>query len=120
MLRFAFISVVLAACGGTTTPKPDNDPFDTFQLCYNEHHVSEMFSTPCAIEICCIDHPIGPGATMLNVVCGTTAAACSSYVGSNLTDSSDTMLQSDIATACQHYTVDGEHGGSGSGGMCGS
>lgn len=116
MLRFAFVSVVVVACGGSSMTGSGHDAFATFQKCYDEHHVSEMFTTQCAIEICCIDHPIGSAA--MNTVCGSSAMDCQSYVGSNLTDSADQMLQTDIGNACQHYTVDGEHGGSGSGGMC--
>jgi len=115
----ASILFAAAACGGDDGNKPDNDQFDTFQLCYNEHHVDEMFSASCAIEICCIDHPIGPGATMMNVVCGDTAATCNTYVTANLTDGSDASLSTDIQNACGFYVVDSGRG-SGSGGMCGS
>ena len=119
MLRIASISIVSViafafACGSDS--KMGAESFPTFQECYDEHHTMEMLSTPCAIEICCIDHPIG--AAKMNVVCGTTATSCKTYVGSNLTDSTDTMLGSDINTACNNYPVDGDHGGSGSGGMC--
>lgn len=113
MLRFALVSLVLAACGGNSNMGAES--FPTFQACYDEHHTMEMLSTQCAIEICCIDHPIG--SAKMNVVCGATASSCSAYVTPNLTDSTDTMLGSDITTACQHYVVDGQ-GGSGSGGMC--
>jgi len=113
MLRFVFISCVLAACGSNNNMAAEH--FDTFQACYDEHHGEEMLDTQCAIEICCIDHPIG--SSKMNVVCGADATSCSTYVTGNLTDSADTMLSTDITTACQHYVVDGQ-GGSGSGGMC--
>jgi len=117
MLRIAFVCVLLAACGSDPKPGGENEPFATFQACYDDHHGMEMFSTPCAIEICCIDHPIG--SAKMNVVCGETAAACGSYVGSNLTDSADTMLSADITKACNDYLVDtGRPGGTGSGGTC--
>jgi hypothetical protein len=109
--------MLIAACG-SDPQKMTAEQFNTFQLCYDEHHTTETLSTPCAIEICCIAHPIGPGAVTPNIVCGDTAATCSSYVMQNLTDAADSTLQTDITTACQHYTVDGEHGGTGSGGMC--
>ena len=113
MKKLGFL--VLVACSGNNN-MVDNTPFMTFQDCYDDHHTQEMFTTQKAIEICCIDHPIG--TAKMNTVCGTTSASCQSYLGSNLTDSADTMLGSDITTACDHYTVDGAHGGSGSGGMC--
>ncbi|HEX4451037.1 MAG TPA: hypothetical protein VH143_09220 [Kofleriaceae bacterium] len=94
---------------------PDNDPFDTYQDCYNEHHMTEGFDTQCAIEICCIDHPIG--SQPMNVVCGSDAATCDAYVGSNLTDANDPTLGSDITTACGFYFVDSGRG-SGTGGKC--
>jgi hypothetical protein len=123
MLRIASIAFVSAsafviACGSDS--KPPLEAFDTFQKCYDEHHTDEMLSAPCAIEICCIDHPIGPGATTPNIVCGDTKASCQTYVGSNVTDPADTMLGSDIDTACTNYPIDAQKpgAGSGSGGMC--
>jgi len=122
-MRLFFLTAAIlftaAACGGDDGNKPDADPFDTFQLCYNEHHGTEMISPSCAIEICCIDHPIGSGATMGNIVCGDTAASCSTYVTANLMDGSDASLSTDIQSACGFYPVDSGRG-SGSGGMCGS
>lgn len=115
MHRIVFVSAVLfaTACGGDSTPA---DSFATFQACYTEHHTTESLSTPCAIEICCIDHPIGSAS--MNTVCGTTTQSCETYVNANLTDGSDANLGSDIQQACGFYPVDGQHGGSGSGGMC--
>src|SRR5262249_50983032 len=84
-MRFAIITcLVFAACGdnGGTTPTEDNDPFDTYQACFDEHHGEESFPTQMAIEICCIDHPIGDQP--MNVVCGNTAQACETYVTANL------------------------------------
>jgi hypothetical protein len=122
MLRTAFVSIVatlaFAIACGSSTPSGDHQSFATFQDCYQDHHVMEMFPTNCAIEICCIDHPIGNAK--MNVVCGETAAACQSYVGSNLTDSTDTMLGSDITKACTDYIFDSQRpGATGSGGKCG-
>jgi hypothetical protein len=117
MHRIAFVtSLQLAACGSNSTMTAQQ--FDTFQLCYNEHTQMESLSPMCAIEICCIDHPIGPGAKKGNIVCGTTTASCQSYVTPNLTDPNDTMLTTDIQQACTFYPVDGMHGGTGPGGMC--
>jgi hypothetical protein len=94
----------LAACGGGGGSGEDNDPFDTYQACYDEHHTTENFATPKAIEICCIDHPIG--TQMMNVVCGDTAATCETYVTANLMDPSDSTLSADITSACTSYVTD--------------
>jgi hypothetical protein len=95
--------VSLVGCGDDNNMQ-DADPFDTFQACYDEHHGTEMFSTQRAIEICCIDHPIG--GAQANTVCGDTAASCTTYVTANLNDSADPTLTTDISTACSDYVVD--------------
>jgi len=96
------ILLTAVGCGGSSTQ--DADPFDTFQACYDEHHTTESFSTQRAIEICCIDHPIG--GAKANTVCGDTAQSCTTYVTANLHDAADTMLAADISTACSDYVVD--------------
>jgi hypothetical protein len=103
-----------AACGGNSSGGQES--FATYQACFDEHTQMEGLSPPCAIEICCIDHPIG--SSKANVVCGTTAQSCEAYVTPVLMDGSDANLGSDIQQACTFYPVDGEHGGSGSGGHC--
>jgi len=109
MRQLSILFLVLAACGDDGNMGADNDPFDTFQLCYNEHHVDESFTADRAIEICCIDHPIG-GAAM-NTVCGDTTDSCEAYVTANLTDASDPTLTDDITAACTNYPGDSGRGG---------
>jgi hypothetical protein len=100
-----FITSVLAACGSSNScPSGDCDPFPTFQDCYDEHHVTESFPSDRAIEICCIDHPIG--SSPKNVVCGATTDTCTAYVTANLTDPNDSNLTTDITTACTNYPGD--------------
>ena len=99
-MRFVLFALFCTACSGGTK---DADPFDTFQACYDEHHTTEGFATQHAIEICCIDHPIG--GAKANTVCGDTADSCKAYVMANLIDPSDATLQTDIATACSDYVV---------------
>jgi len=114
MHRIAFVfPMLLVACGGSSTPV---DSYATFQACYTEHTQMESLSPSCAIEICCIDHPIG--SNKANIVCGTTTQSCETYVNANLQDGSDANLATDIQQACTFYPVDGQHGGSGSGGTC--
>jgi hypothetical protein len=99
MSRFAIAcAFVLLACG-SNSQKPDNDPYNTYQACWDDHHTTEGFDVQKSIVICCIDHPIG---TMpMNVVCGNTAASCVTYVTQNLT--STEVMASDIQTACNDY-----------------
>ena len=100
----AFVLPLFAsACSGGDSGE-DNDPFATYQDCYNEHHMTEGFDTQKAIEICCISHPIGSAA--MNVVCGDTAMSCETYVTANLTDAADQTLSSDITAACTKYVSD--------------
>lgn len=109
LFRFIVIVTGLAACGSSNSGA-DNDPFATFQDCYNEHHMTEGFTSDRAIEICCIDHPIG--SAKMNVVCGDTTQTCETYVTANLTDAADPNLTTDITTACTNYPGDsGRTGG---------
>ena len=82
---------------------PDNDPFATFEDCYDEHHNEEHFNIQDAIEVCCIDHPIGSAA--MNVVCGDTEADCETYVDANLTID-PAVTPDDITAACTAYVTD--------------
>ncbi len=102
-MRSILILSLLAACGSNGS-SVDHDSFPTFQACYDEHHMTESFPPQMAIEICCIDHPIGSAA--MNTVCGDTALTCSGYVTQNLMDPNDPMLANDITAACNKYIVD--------------
>jgi len=96
-MRFAILAFALAACvdnGGTV----DEDPFDNYQMCFDEHHVTEGFDVQKAITICCLDHPIG--SSPKNVVCGDTAMTCATYVNANL---SPAPAASDVTAACADY-----------------
>ena len=98
-MRFAILlSFTLAACGDNSGGV-DEDPFDTYQLCFDDHHVEEGFDAPKSITICCLDHPIGSSAK--NVVCGDTAQSCMTYVTANLTMGSATAA--DITAGCADY-----------------
>ena len=103
-------------CPGAPKGTTDCDPFDTYQACFDEHTQNEGFDPACAIEICCIDHPIGN--VMPDVVCGDTSATCMTYVTANLTDAGDTMLSTDITNACNFYVVDSGRT-TGTGSTCG-
>ena len=94
------LPLALTACGSSTAV--DNDPFDTYEACFQEHHDVESFTVQKAIEICCIDHPIGSDAQ--NVVCGDTATTCETYVTANLAGSDATTT--DIDAACTAYVPD--------------
>ncbi|HET9991883.1 MAG TPA: hypothetical protein VFQ65_25315 [Kofleriaceae bacterium] len=105
MLQIARFSVVFAllgaiafaACGDNGGQ--DHDAFDTYQMCWDEHHTTEMFTVQQAITICCLSHPIG--TQPMNVVCGGTAASCETYVGSSL--GSADAGSADITAGCTDY-----------------
>jgi hypothetical protein len=97
LLASLFTGFALTACGGDDSA--DNEAFDTFQDCFNDHHVEEGFDVQKAIVICCIDHPIG--SNDMNVVCGNDAASCEAYVGSNVSGSD--VGSADITAACTDY-----------------
>ncbi len=104
LVTISIFSVAIGCSNSNSCPSGDCDPFATYQDCYDEHHTTENFTSEKAIEICCIDHPIGNDQK--NVVCGDTTASCEAYVTANLTDAADTMLTTDITTACSAYPMD--------------
>ncbi|HEY1558078.1 MAG TPA: hypothetical protein VGF94_24780 [Kofleriaceae bacterium] len=104
-------------CPGAPAGTTDCDAFDTYQACFDEHTMNEGFDPACAVEICCIDHPIG--GTAPDMVCGETASTCQTYVSANLVDAADTMLSTDITNACNFYVVDSGRT-TGTGSTCGS
>jgi hypothetical protein len=98
LLASIVTALSITACGGDSSTE-DNDPFPTYQACFDEHHNTEGFDVQKAIVICCISHPIG--SAEMNVVCGSDAASCETYVGSNLTGSD--VGSADITAACTDY-----------------
>ena len=89
------------ACG---SDEPDEGAYDTFQGCFDDHHVVEASPVNESIKICCIDHPIGVPPIGPNVVCGETSAACQAFLDANLDGPSATVTE--IVTACNQYIVD--------------
>ena len=97
-IPFALVaSIAFAACGDNGGSE-DADPFDTFQMCFDEHHTTETFPSAQAVTICCLSHPIG--SQPKNVVCGDTAASCETYVSSSLGSDAGSA---DIAAGCTDY-----------------
>lgn len=94
-MRFVILASVLlfSACGH------DHDPagYASYQLCFDEHTTGEGLTITQAVVVCCLDHPIG-GATE---VCGTTDAACVTYLTANLLPASASGTE--IAAACTEY-----------------
>lgn len=83
----------------------DDEPFDTFQGCFDDHHGGdEGFDVQTAIKICCLDHPIGTPPIGPNVVCGATVDTCKTFVAANLAQASATA--DEIMTACTGYVAD--------------
>ena len=92
------LPLVSVACGGDE----DEEPYDTFQDCYTDHHDVEAFDVITSIKICCIDHPIG--GQDANIVCGETAQDCVDFVDAEVADVEVTLP--DIEQACDEYLVD--------------
>jgi len=96
------LPLITIACGDNTDQGGDDEPYATFQACFDDHHKVETFSIEDAIKICCIDHPIG--GQNKNVVCGESSADCQTFVAANLADADADATQ--ITTACDGYIVD--------------
>ena len=81
------------------------EPFDTLQLCFDDHHVEESLSVHDSIVVCCLEHPIAG----VHPSCGDTAAACQALLGGtdsvhNLSTSSATTAE--VMTACADYVTE--------------
>lgn len=95
------LPIAVAACGDDGGA-PDADPFDTFQMCFDEHHVTESLSVNNAIVICCLDHPIAG----VHPSCGDTAAACVAQISGTDTVhnlSSTSATPDEVMAACTDY-----------------
>ena len=93
-------AVASLGCGGDDgTTDADDEQFDTFQGCYDDHF-GEGGDAATAIAICCLDHPIGTADK--NVVCGASEAACATYVNANLAS----PAADDVTTACSKYITE--------------
>ncbi|HEX8109296.1 MAG TPA: hypothetical protein VF516_16300, partial [Kofleriaceae bacterium] len=89
------LALPLAACGSSSPA--DNDPFDTLQACYDDHHSgTDHLPVQQAIATCCLDHPIGG---MAAPTCLTTQADCEAHVHTAL----PSIAASDITAACMIY-----------------
>jgi hypothetical protein len=86
----------IAACGDDGGGE---EPFDTFQDCFDDHHEEESLPVQEAIVVCCLEHPIA-GVTE---VCGANAAACQTYLAANLDTASATSTE--VTAACTDYEM---------------
>lgn len=90
------LPLALTAC--SNKEEADNEPFDTFQDCYDDHQPpTASFTVQEAIVICCLDHPIGgtPAPT-----CPKIQVDCVTHVRAALDPS---ILDADITAACMTY-----------------
>jgi hypothetical protein len=89
------LPLAVAACGDS---KPmDDEPFDTLQACYDDHHGGgESLPVQQAIVVCCIDHPIAG----VHPSCKDSQADCFAHVRAELGAS---VLDADITAACTTY-----------------
>jgi len=82
----------MSACGGDDD-KEDNDPFATYQACFDEHHNEESLPVNKAIVVCCIDHPIAG----VHPSCGSNDAECVAKLTGS--DSVHNLMGSDVGSA---------------------
>ena len=88
------LAVVLALGACTDDKKPDADPFDTLQDCYDDHTGgNEHLPVQEAIVVCCLNHPI---AGMKAPTCPAIQADCVTHVRAALDAS---ILSADIDAA---------------------
>jgi hypothetical protein len=95
-MRLACLGLLcaLAACHDH-----DHDAYATYQACFTDHTTVESLTVTEAIVVCCLDHPI---AGMSSPVCGDTAAACVTYLTTNLTSGA---TDQEKMAACDEYIV---------------
>jgi hypothetical protein len=92
------IALPLALTSCSKDEPADNDPFDTLQACYDEHHGGdEHLPIQEAIVTCCLDHPI---AGMQAPTCLDTQTDCMTHVRAALGPS---ILDADVNAACATY-----------------
>lgn len=88
----ALALALAASCGGGG----DDESYDTFQACFDDHHGEEGYDAMQAITICTLDHPV-KGVDLEFA----TAAECVTYVTANLTTGSATTAE--IQAGCDDY-----------------
>jgi hypothetical protein len=92
------LPLVLVACGDDKKTGED-EPFDTLQDCYDDHHSGdEGLPIQQAIVVCCIEHPIGSAGE--HPSCGATQPDCITHVRAELDPS---VADGDITAACTDY-----------------
>jgi hypothetical protein len=97
LASFLAFPLAFSACSDDKEPV-DNDPFDTLQACYDEHHGGdEHLPIQQAIVTCCLDHPI---AGMQAPTCLDTQTDCVTHVRPALDPS---ILDADVNAACATY-----------------
>ena len=97
---FAIALVFAAACSGGA-----EEAYDTFQMCFDDHHTTESLSVHDSIVVCCIDHPIAG----VHPSCGETANDCVAKLTG--TDSVHNLLSTsatsqEVMTACTDYVTE--------------
>jgi len=92
VLAIVSTALLFAACGGD-----DDEAYDTFLACYNDHHNVEALPADQAIVVCCIEHPLGSAEK--NTACGADSAACVTYVTAQQTNATT----AEIMTGCTTY-----------------
>jgi hypothetical protein len=93
------ISLALTVTACSSNSPADNEPFETLQDCYDDHHSGgDHLPIQEAIVTCCLDHPI---ARMKAPTCPKVPEDCKNQVRTALPDPS--ILDADITAACMTY-----------------
>ena len=96
-MRLALLAFMFCvACGHNSA---DNEPYPTYQECFDDHTKVESLPVKEAIVVCCLEHPIAG----VMPVCGNTSAECVSYLNANL--SATSASGTDVLAACDDYVT---------------
>ncbi len=85
--------VLVYGCGSDA----DDEPYDTYQACFDQHATIEKKTNEESIIACCINHPIAG----MKPACGVTAADCINFITANLDQLSASTVE--VMEACQMY-----------------
>ena len=92
------VLLLTCACGGDE----DNEPYDTYQECFDAHVKDDAMATHQEVIIdCCTKHEIADAKP----ACGADAPACINFLTDNLDQLSASTVE--VMEACQMYEAQG-------------
>jgi len=98
-MKLSLLAVLVSAplWVGCKDDATGNEPFDTYQLCFDDHTEVEMLMVKEAIVVCCLEHPIGG----VMPVCKATVSECINFLTANLKQTSANTVE--VMEACADY-----------------